>query len=481
MTSSAAGQMRSRTAGARPVTAAQPQAAGQAPGARRAPALSGLPHGSAGEPASRRDAGPRAGRASVAALRRQHAGAVTLRRVKILGPSGPLHINDYHFIDRLTLGNAPRSGEHDVIVTEFTDFDGLAVEANQHPGEEFDFGDVRWGWKGTDEIFPIVNGKTCIRLSTAQIEELITTAKDGGDAKKATFAGLSTKVTTENKAIEGFRSVRQQRSVPVRVDLPITTTANKLRSLGRVRFAPGSYWTDALEKGTGNAEAFLMGPNGSKEEGPHLHLFLTCKAKKADVHEYDHPFVITGYVMTTSHKKHLVLDPDGVAVDKKTQRKPALEKTEPAQVEEMTLLCGLLHRAGTEQVATTSSATGEKKAEKKVEKHWQAKEAAVKDKDVHVGRLATMMDVRVPVLQYFLTTIAALEADDIEGLAMGRSRLREAGFGPEESLLPALDQLAKKLGKSEDDVIALLDPAAYPSIPEEVVLFYKNAMSGLQT
>ncbi|GEL99069.1 hypothetical protein [Cellulomonas terrae] len=479
MTSSAAARTHAEPARSGPDA---PQAAPsqvRVPGGRGLP-VPGLSRAPAGEPGTRRDAGPRDGRASVEALRRQHLGSATLRRVKILGPRGALHINDYHFIDRLTLGSAPRSGQHDVIVTEFTDFDGLAVQANAHAGEEFDFGGVRWGWNGPGEIFPIENGKTCIRLSTAQIEELISAAKEGADVKKAIFKGLSSKVTVESKVIEGFKSVRQQRSVPVRVDLPITTTANKLRGLGKVRFAPGSYWTDALEKGTGNAEAFLMGPNGSKEEGPHLHLFLATKAKKGDVSEWDHPFTITGYLMTTSHKKHLVLDPDGVAVDKKTLQKPALEKTEPAQVEEMTLLCGLLRRAGASEVEVESKGTTSQK--KKVvpeKKTWKSKTDVADDLDKDVATLAKGYSVRPVVMRHFLVTIAGLQADDIAALAARRSTLDDAGFGTEVDLLPALDLKAADRGVSADVVVGMLDPTTYPTDTEGITLMYKKLMDSL--
>ena len=298
---------------------------------------------------------------------------------------------------------------------------------------------------------------------------------------QADFTSLSAKDPQQKKVLDAVRSLPQQRPARLlQVDLPIETTVNTLLGMGGVTFDPASYWDTALEKGTsddGTAEAFLWGPTGARRKS-HLHLFLTCGPKKKGVDDYDHPITIVGYHMTTSHSVHLVLRDGDVVGTSPKDRAPGPGSSDAAEVTEMTLVCDLLNRARTDEEEEISTTPATPAAEVKP---WQVKAAAARELDVHVETLAKMLGVRVPVMQYFLSTIAGLEPEDVEALASGRSRLRTAGFEPEESLLPALDQTAMAAGISTDDVIGLLDLADYPSEPEEIVLFYKGLIATIGT
>jgi len=387
-----------------------------------------------------------------------------IRRMKIMGPRGPIHVNDYHFIDRLTLTNAPKSGKHDVVIKSFTDFSNLASVASVNVGQNFKAGGVDWGWRGEFEIFPIADDKNCVTLTALQIQELISRAREGD--VDGQFVNLE-----QGKVTEALKGVEQQSKPELK--LPINTTANELKKLPHVRFAEGSWWSKALGEG-GTPEAFLMGPNGAKREGPHLHIFLKCDPKVSeDVAEHDHPFVIQSYVMTTSAKKHLVLE-EGVAVDSKTSKRPALLTKEIAEVEEMTTLCEMLNWASLDKDDSDVSSNNEEP----VEEFWEIEDRAVDELDQNCISLGKAWGVRSEVLKYFFKTMANLGPSVVASLKKVGD-LVEHGYGDDVPLLAELDKAAAEHDMSPDDVIALLDPDTYPSDTEELKLFYKKLITDL--
>ena len=343
---------------------------------------------------------------------------MTLRRTKILGATGLVHINDYHFIDRLTLGNAPSSGTHDVLVIPFDDFDGLAAQARLSPKKPFGFGGVQWGSRHLHRAVP---DRRRQGLHHAQH----VTARGPHHPRQSwrRRAGRLHQPLGQGPAAE---------EGPRRCPLPPAAAAcsppaggpahrddrEHAARHGRGDVRPGELLGHRAEKGTsddGTAEAFLWGPTGARRKS-HLHLFLTCGPKKKGVDDYDHPITIVGYHMTTSHSVHLVLRDGDVVGTSPKDRAPGPGSSDAAEVTEMTLVCDLLNRARTDEEEEISTTPATPAAEVKP---WQVKAAAARELDVHVETLAKMLGVRVPVMQYFLSTIAGLEPEDVEALASG--------------------------------------------------------------
>ena len=388
------------------------------------------------------------------------AAATPIQRVKILGKLGVIHINDYHFMDRLKLTKGPASGTHAVILRPFDDFAGLARAAHDNHKGDFSFGGYAWGWRGDEEIFPIPDDKNCVNLSAEQIGELATTASSG--LKATDFATLKEKGA---KPIgSAFNAAKQQSPLPRVLTLPIETTKGTLSRISGIRFEEGRWWDLAMVEG-GTPQAFLMGPHGSKEEGPHLHLFMSCK-KKTVADENNHPIVVDSYHMTTSTKKSLRRTPEGI-VDKKHERAVSLTEKESAEVLEMEVMCDMINLSHVEPAAAEKVSSSKEEKKKPSGKNYvKESTAAVTGVNKNIIIVAQSVGVRVQVLGHFLQQIALLDPESIENIAGQQhvyGALNEFGFGEEVGYLGDLDAFAAKLGKSENDVISLLDPAGYPT------------------
>ena len=145
-------------------------------------------HGSDG---STMDSGERrAGGLSIHALRprsdRTTTPARAIRRVSLFVPhkdgAKSVFINDYHFIYRLgaaKMSSSAEVGGHAVVLSDFTDFNGLAQAASadleksasvrKSAHDRFEFADITWGWNGARELFPVPDGKHCCDFGGKQI------------------------------------------------------------------------------------------------------------------------------------------------------------------------------------------------------------------------------------------------------------------------------------------------------------------------
>ena len=387
-----------------------------------------------------------------------HSSAATpIQRIKILGEKGVIHINDYHFIDRLKLTKGPESGTHAVILQPFDDFVGLARAAIESPKGAFSFGGYTWGWRGANEIFPQSDDKYCVNLSAAQIGEMATAASSG--EKVTEFASLKEKGP---KPIgSAFKAAKQQSPLPRELALPIATTKGTLRAIPGIRFAEGRWWDKALSEG-GKPQAFLIGPNGSKEEGPHLHLFMTCEKKTVE-EEDDHPLIIESYHMTTSGKKHVRRTPDGV-VDKDKGTPVTFSEKEKGEVQEMEVMCDMINLS---HVGPAAAQGNTRKEEKKEEKSYGQKSAAEKSGlGNNIALIAKKLNIRPKVMQHFLQQVAGFDPSVIADLAESEyiyGVFTENGYEEDPGYLGELDQYAVELDRSEDDVISLLIPKGYPT------------------
>ena len=399
------------------------------------------------------------------------AAAAPIQRIQILGKPGVIHINDYHFMDRLKLTKSPASGVHAVILRPFNDFVGLARAASDNPKGNFSFGGYTWGWRGSEEIFPLPDDKNCVNLTTEQITELATAASSG--EKVTDFVTLKEKPP---KPIgSAFKAVKQQSPLPRELALPIKTTKGTLRGISGIRFAEGKHWDAAMKDG-GKPQAFLMGPHGSKEEGPHLHLFMSC-GKKTVAEENDHPIVIESYHMTTSGKKHVRRTPKGI-VDKDSGDPVGFLEKEMAEVLEMEVMCDMINLSHAPQAAEIDNP---KKEEKKAEKYYGKSEADERGVKGNIVTLANMWRIRPKVLEHFFQQVAELDSSTIEGIAQSKnvsSTLNETGFGKDIGYLRDFDALAVKLDKSEDSVISLLDPGGYSMTDAEE--YYESLKDALK-
>ena len=407
------------------------------------------------------------------ALQMKHAGPIPaestahpsvqapIQCIKILGNQGAIHINDYHFIDRLTLGRRPDSGMHAVILQPFDDFVGLAKAASDNPKSNFSFGGYLWGWRGGEELFPLPDDKSCVNLSADQIGELATAAAADEEVKDM----VTLKGKGQKQVLTAFNAAKQQSPLPRELTLPIGTTRGALRGIPGIRFAEGKWWDRAMAEG-GKPEAFLMGPGGSKEEGPHLHLFMSCGKKKADAAENDHPIVIESYVMTTSGKKHLIRTADGV-VNKDKSPASEFSVKERGEVQEMEAMCDMINLAHVMPAAAEKvSSPKEEKKQQPGKNYVQESAQTASGVEHNIVTLAKILRIRPKLLGHFLLNIMQLDADSIENMAESQNvyvELAQFLLAEDIGYLGELDALAFKLEKSEDTVISLLVPGQYPS------------------
>ncbi|GAA4732471.1 hypothetical protein GCM10023350_14830 [Nocardioides endophyticus] len=385
-----------------------------------------------------------------------------IRRLKLLPVRNAptIHVNDYHFIDRMRLGNAPKSGEHDVVIKPFDDFEGLAIEAATHPGDEFEFDGITWGWRGATEIFPIADkhGKVCVRLSAEQISELKGVAGDDDIDRDVTFATIRHELG--DKVGAALAKVTQKPD-PHAI-LPLRTTPRAMKGLPRVSFAEGRYWNDSIEGGGDNFQAFMWGPNGSKEEGPHLHLFFECKAKHPDAEEADHPITLKSFIFTTKSKQHLTYE-GGVFRDKKGLAH--LSESEYAEVEELLAVSEMLIRA--DSAAPSSDALSDEKDP----------EALLGDDLKEIGKGKT---IRMEVLKHFFLAVAQVTAEDISSYVKnpkGDVRYQFETWVEDLGELERLDVAAAAMGFDVGKVNELLTAEDYPY--EKVSAYYDKLIDTL--
>lgn len=388
-----------------------------------------------------------------------------VRRIELLPTQDApitVHVNDYHFIDRMTIGAAPANGDHDVIIKEFGDFNGLAIAAAHAGGEEFEFDDVRWGWRGKAEIYPKADKreKVCVRLSAVQIAELKRVANEDDRREMAAFVSMTGKL---GDTVAGALHKVAQKPDPSKI-LPLDTNRGALTGLPRLHFGEGKYWSDSIKDGGDNFQAFLWGPNGSREEGPHLHLFFACKAKREDVEENDHPITLRDFFLTTKSKKHLRCR-NGNFVDKSSGEAAALSDSETREAEELVAVSQML-------VAASAGARPS---------------GRVTDGELSfldcLKSLRGESKIRIDVLRHFLTVVAGLSEEDVarytnepdadEGLGYTvRSYLDDLGN------LARLDTTAVELGLDAEEVVEHLTAEAYPY--DGIDKFYDDLIRSLK-
>lgn len=200
------------------------------------------------------------------------SGPAPVQRVKMFVGNLVVHINDYHFIDRMHLAtlHGGNEAEHAVILEAFSDFEGLAAEAEKHREgrNNFPFGGYNWGWNGGEELFPVPNNKDCVNIPGHAIQELITGARNGEPIKNIVGEIKANKQTVVSKYNQA-----QKKGFPAGGwHLPFTFKRGAVP--GILKFSEGSHYTNTLEKGADNAEFFLWGPRGSRD-GSHVHCFFS--------------------------------------------------------------------------------------------------------------------------------------------------------------------------------------------------------------
>lgn len=238
-----------------------------------------------------------------------------VQRMKIKGKVREFHINEYHFISLMhTVKNIGKStSTHAILLDDFTDFDGLAAAAEASETAGFEFGGYSWQLK-KDEIFP-TDGPNIVNLGLEAIEALRAFAQqevdppqkmitpdfklalgalkkvakqraagekeaesDEGAASPPLFKGKSPLKKEKSKKPEkkekGEKEEKKKRNewelppprpkgAPISADTDLELDVDVDALPSGVRFEPG-------KPGSG----FLMGPGGSKEEYPHLHVFF---------------------------------------------------------------------------------------------------------------------------------------------------------------------------------------------------------------
>jgi hypothetical protein len=199
-----------------------------------------------------------------------------VQRIKILAGKEIIHLNEYHFIHLLHLvKDIGASGEHDVVITIFTEFNELGDAAKGSPGKEFEFQGIVWGWKGDKEIFPNAGkskGKGVVTLSSALIGELGGIARDPATKPTAALAGH----TEGKKALEALLAYYKKKPAAEKesdpeAGIPLSFSINLAAFPASLKFASGK------EK-----EAFVWGLDGDIE-GWHYHLiFETAVAAAKD-------------------------------------------------------------------------------------------------------------------------------------------------------------------------------------------------------
>lgn len=412
--------------------------------------------------------------AKPAQLQTQANGSPTIiQRQKIIVGQKVVHINDYHFLNRFKYAKAPASGTHDVIISGFSDFEGLAAEAAKYDQATFEFDGFKWGWSNANEIWPIEDGVRCVKLSTDQIAQLIYFAQNEGTPHKDLSQNKLAKAALTS--LQSGAGKKQQDDLQA-LTLPLTITIKALPK--SIKFEAGTYYSKSLTEGGDSVEAFLLGPHGDKKEGPHLHIFFKCKpVGKGD--EMDRPLTITGYHCTTSKKQHLRVIA-GQTVDKDKGNPVTLKSTEPQEMEEMLAMIGSLNRMTV--TAGNEGSKSKKEVETKVEiPVWEKKSQHKENKDFNIKKLAERYAVREKVMEGLLVKIVMLGPEDIATVAESPDRAEEVGISILElKLLSSLDSAAKTQHKSEEEIIDLLESNGYPTDPVQMQTYYDGLITSLQ-
>ncbi len=238
-----------------------------------------------------------------------------VQRMKIKGIERTFHINEYHFISLMhTVKNIGKStSTHAILLDDFTDFDGLAAAAEASDISGFKFGGYAWQVKG-DEIFP-TDGPNIVNLGLEAIEALrafaaqdveppqklkgpdfnraltaltrITKQRAAGEKEVESEVGAASPSLSKGKSPlkkeKGRKTEKKEkgekeekkkrdewelpparpRGAPISADTAMALEVDVDELPSGVRYEPGK-----------PGSAFLMGPGGSKEEYPHLHVFF---------------------------------------------------------------------------------------------------------------------------------------------------------------------------------------------------------------
>lgn len=202
-----------------------------------------------------------------------------LQRVKLFvagaddtEPGESVHINDYHFADRLHLVReiGSSSGAHTVITKPFSDFNGLAVEAGIQKRE----GRARFRYQGYEwerhpsrnEIWP-VPGPGCVELGLEHLQAVVGYARDGTmpSREMTRAAGVTAVIAAIGKP--NARDPGADEPDPEKVSFDFYFDRSALPA--NVRYKQGK-----TEKKDGTEEAFVY--PATREENNnlfHVHLF----------------------------------------------------------------------------------------------------------------------------------------------------------------------------------------------------------------
>lgn len=212
-----------------------------------------------------------------------------VQRVKLLVPLGDevraVDINDYHFVTRLHLASPNLSStaidnKHLVVLGNFTDFNGLAVEAGKHEKKIFNFGGIEWEWRrrmegGWNEIFP-KSGRNCVNVKGEYLSELIVAARQRSEdaasglpgnkstLKKSKDLGSDPDAARVYDALASA-AVGEMRQNP----FPFTFHENSLPSYIEYRTGDktGQAYVFPKAAGMGGWHVHLFGEPGKDEEG----------------------------------------------------------------------------------------------------------------------------------------------------------------------------------------------------------------------
>jgi hypothetical protein len=173
-----------------------------------------------------------------------------------------VHINEYHFIHLMgqvkSIGTSTK--KHTVILDHPYNITTLRMAAAKSNGRNFKHDNHEWMWNGPGELVP-ADGPDVVNLSGTEIEALRSYAQHevepSSEIKKGRDFGPAYK---ELQRIVAQASKSQSKSDSQGLGISF---ARKLLPRPQVKYATGK-----------PGEAFVWGPNGSKEEYPHIHLFL---------------------------------------------------------------------------------------------------------------------------------------------------------------------------------------------------------------
>lgn len=181
-----------------------------------------------------------------------------VQRVKVLVGNKLVHINDYHFLNRMHLVEqiGVSKSTHGVLLNDFSDFDGLAEAAEVKNTKKFDYAGYTWEWLGENELIP-KEGPNIAMFSGEQISALVQ------------YIHNNTSPNNEFQKNDEFKKAFNRIEKMGLAKPEASESAEKLNLTFNVKKLPFHVRYDTGKPGQG----FLWGPNGSKEEFPHLHIF----------------------------------------------------------------------------------------------------------------------------------------------------------------------------------------------------------------